>query len=135
MDPCLDDCVTLAKRLDDVGRPVYLDVLSNMCHGFLNISLVKVLIYSCRDFYWFLNFNIDSQFLFAFRVVKRLITVPCSALAESRNYWRETFLVIAVELSAILSCRPLVHQRTTFLLESCIEIQCTDYFYTYTEYT
>lgn len=39
MDPCLDDFITLAKELDKVDKHVYLDVLPNLCHGFLNISL------------------------------------------------------------------------------------------------
>lgn len=41
MDPCLDDFITLAKELDKLDKHVYLDVLPNLCHGFLNMSLVR----------------------------------------------------------------------------------------------
>lgn len=40
MDPCLDDCIMLAKKLKGLGKSVGLDVLSGLPHGFL--SFVKV---------------------------------------------------------------------------------------------
>lgn len=40
MDPFLDDCIILAKRLKALGLPVGLDVLPGLPHGFL--SFVKV---------------------------------------------------------------------------------------------
>lgn len=40
MDPCLDDCIMMAKRLKSLGMPVGLDVLPGLPHGFL--SFVKV---------------------------------------------------------------------------------------------
>ncbi|XP_065213138.1 hormone-sensitive lipase isoform X2 [Planococcus citri] len=39
MDPCLDDCVILAKKLDRLHKKVHLDVLKDLAHGFLNVSL------------------------------------------------------------------------------------------------
>lgn len=44
MDPCLDDCVMMAKRLKSLGIPIGLDVLPGLPHGFL--SFVKVNKYS-----------------------------------------------------------------------------------------
>lgn len=41
MDPCLDDCVMLAKKLKSLGKSVGLDILEGLPHGFL--SFVKVL--------------------------------------------------------------------------------------------
>lgn len=41
MDPCLDDCVMLAKRLKSLGKSVTLDILEGLPHGFL--SFVKVI--------------------------------------------------------------------------------------------
>ena len=43
MDPCIDDCVTWARKLDQLNRAVHFDVLPNMAHGFLNVSLVVFL--------------------------------------------------------------------------------------------
>lgn len=40
MDPCLDDCIMLAKKLKALGNNVGLDVLSGLPHGFL--SFIKV---------------------------------------------------------------------------------------------
>lgn len=40
MDPCLDDCIMMAKRLKSLGMSVGLDVLPGLPHGFL--SFVKV---------------------------------------------------------------------------------------------
>lgn len=40
-DPCLDDCVMLAKKLRGLGNNVTLDVLEGLPHGFLNLSLVS----------------------------------------------------------------------------------------------
>lgn len=40
MDPCLDDCIMLAKKLKSLGVTVGIDVLSGLPHGFL--SFVKV---------------------------------------------------------------------------------------------
>lgn len=40
MDPCLDDCIEMAKKLKRLGIPVGLDVLPGLPHGFL--SFVKV---------------------------------------------------------------------------------------------
>lgn len=41
MDPCLDDCIMLAKKLKALGVPVGVDVLPGLPHGFL--SFVKVI--------------------------------------------------------------------------------------------
>ncbi|OXU23851.1 hypothetical protein TSAR_010329 [Trichomalopsis sarcophagae] len=41
LDPCLDDCVMFAKKLKVLGKPVTLDILSGLPHGFLNLSLVS----------------------------------------------------------------------------------------------
>lgn len=41
MDPCLDDCIMMAKRLKALGIPIGLDVLPGLPHGFL--SFVKVI--------------------------------------------------------------------------------------------
>uniref|UniRef100_A0A2L2YFM3 Hormone-sensitive lipase n=1 Tax=Parasteatoda tepidariorum TaxID=114398 RepID=A0A2L2YFM3_PARTP len=35
-DPCLDDTITFAKRLTELNRPVEVDVLDGLPHGFLN---------------------------------------------------------------------------------------------------
>lgn len=40
MDPCLDDCIEMAKKLKRLGIPIGLDVLPGLPHGFL--SFVKV---------------------------------------------------------------------------------------------
>ncbi|XP_031621456.1 hormone-sensitive lipase [Contarinia nasturtii] len=40
MDPCLDDCIMMAKRLKALGIPIGLDVLPGLPHGFL--SFVKL---------------------------------------------------------------------------------------------
>lgn len=40
-DPCLDDCVMLAKKLRGLGNNVTLDVLEGLPHGFLNFSLLS----------------------------------------------------------------------------------------------
>nr|CAH7726017.1 unnamed protein product [Callosobruchus chinensis] len=39
MDPCLDDCVSFASRLKNLGCNVKLDILDGLPHGFLNFSL------------------------------------------------------------------------------------------------
>lgn len=41
MDPCIDDCVMFAKKLDQLKVPVELEVLKNLSHGFLNFSFVS----------------------------------------------------------------------------------------------
>lgn len=41
MDPCLDDCIMLAKKLRSLGVNVGIDVLAGLPHGFL--SFVKVI--------------------------------------------------------------------------------------------
>ncbi|XP_044748109.1 hormone-sensitive lipase isoform X2 [Coccinella septempunctata] len=41
LDPCLDDCVTLAKKLKSLDKDVTLDVLKGLPHGFLNFSLLS----------------------------------------------------------------------------------------------
>lgn len=41
MDPCLDDCIMLAKKLRSLGVTVGIDVLAGLPHGFL--SFVKVI--------------------------------------------------------------------------------------------
>lgn len=40
MDPCLDDCVMFAKKLKRLNRPVTLDILKGLPHGFLNFTMV-----------------------------------------------------------------------------------------------
>lgn len=40
MDPCLDDCVMLAKKLKRLGRQVDLEILEGLPHGFLNFTMV-----------------------------------------------------------------------------------------------
>ncbi|PAA64049.1 hypothetical protein BOX15_Mlig010708g1, partial [Macrostomum lignano] len=41
LDPCLDDSIMLARKLSELGRPVKLDVLSDLPHGFLNFNLTS----------------------------------------------------------------------------------------------
>lgn len=41
MDPCLDDCVMFAKKLKSLGRPVTLDILKGLPHGFLNFTMLS----------------------------------------------------------------------------------------------
>ncbi|XP_075166336.1 hormone-sensitive lipase [Haematobia irritans] len=41
MDPCLDDCVMFAKKLKKLNRPVSLDILKGLPHGFLNFTLLS----------------------------------------------------------------------------------------------
>lgn len=41
MDPCLDDCVMFARRLKELGRPVAMDILPGLPHGFLNFVKVS----------------------------------------------------------------------------------------------
>lgn len=43
MDPCLDDCVMLAKKLKRLGRQVHLQILEGLPHGFLNFTMVRKL--------------------------------------------------------------------------------------------
>ncbi|XP_011180819.2 hormone-sensitive lipase [Zeugodacus cucurbitae] len=39
MDPCLDDCVMFARKLKKLGRPVTLEILKGLPHGFLNFTM------------------------------------------------------------------------------------------------
>ncbi|XP_054736586.1 hormone-sensitive lipase [Anastrepha obliqua] len=39
MDPCLDDCVMFARKLKNLGRPVTLEILKGLPHGFLNFTM------------------------------------------------------------------------------------------------
>uniref|UniRef100_A0A2M4BDB0 Putative hormone-sensitive lipase hsl n=1 Tax=Anopheles marajoara TaxID=58244 RepID=A0A2M4BDB0_9DIPT len=41
LDPCLDDCVMFAKRLKSLNRPVSLDILPGLPHGFLNFATIS----------------------------------------------------------------------------------------------
>ncbi|XP_055855094.1 hormone-sensitive lipase [Episyrphus balteatus] len=41
MDPCLDDCVMFAKKLKSLGRPISLDILKGLPHGFLNFTMLS----------------------------------------------------------------------------------------------
>lgn len=41
LDPCLDDCVMFAKRLKKLNRPVSLDILPGLPHGFLNFASIS----------------------------------------------------------------------------------------------
>lgn len=41
LDPCLDDCVMFAKKLDRFKVPTKLDILDGLPHGFLNFSMVS----------------------------------------------------------------------------------------------
>ncbi|XP_005185270.2 hormone-sensitive lipase [Musca domestica] len=41
MDPCLDDCVMFAKKLKKLNRPVTLDILKGLPHGFLNFTMLS----------------------------------------------------------------------------------------------
>ncbi|EDV98300.1 hormone-sensitive lipase [Drosophila grimshawi] len=41
MDPCLDDCVMLAKKLKRLGRQVTLEILEGLPHGFLNFTMLS----------------------------------------------------------------------------------------------
>lgn len=43
MDPCLDDCIEMAKKLKRLGVPIGLDVLPGLPHGFLSFVKVKSL--------------------------------------------------------------------------------------------
>lgn len=40
-DFCLDDDVTMAKLLKSLGVPVTLDILEQLPHGFLSLSMVS----------------------------------------------------------------------------------------------
>ncbi|XP_033099091.1 hormone-sensitive lipase-like [Anneissia japonica] len=40
LDPLLDDSVTFAKRLKKLERPVYLEIIDDLPHGFLNFHMV-----------------------------------------------------------------------------------------------
>ncbi|XP_072166376.1 hormone-sensitive lipase-like [Diadema setosum] len=40
LDPLLDDSVSFAKKLRSIGRPVFLEVIDHLPHGFLNFSTV-----------------------------------------------------------------------------------------------
>lgn len=42
MDPLIDDAIYMAKRLKALGKPVGLDVLSGLPHGFLNMVQVRI---------------------------------------------------------------------------------------------
>lgn len=48
MDPCLDDCVMFAKKLKRLNRPVTLNILKGLPHGFLNFTMVRNFIYYFR---------------------------------------------------------------------------------------
>ncbi|XP_037941420.1 hormone-sensitive lipase-like [Teleopsis dalmanni] len=39
MDPCLDDCVMFARKLKNLNRPVTLEILKGLPHGFLNFTM------------------------------------------------------------------------------------------------
>ncbi|XP_058823346.1 hormone-sensitive lipase [Topomyia yanbarensis] len=41
LDPCLDDCVMFAKRLKNLNKPVSLDILPGLPHGFLNFASIS----------------------------------------------------------------------------------------------
>lgn len=41
LDPCLDDSVSFAKRLDSLGVDIHLDAVDDVPHGFLNFALVS----------------------------------------------------------------------------------------------
>ncbi|XP_067938062.1 hormone-sensitive lipase-like [Watersipora subatra] len=41
LDPCLDDSVMFAKKLDSLGVDVHLDAVDEVPHGFLNFTLVS----------------------------------------------------------------------------------------------
>ncbi|XP_017867571.1 PREDICTED: hormone-sensitive lipase [Drosophila arizonae] len=41
MDPCLDDCVMLAKKLKRLGGQVHLQILEGLPHGFLNFTMLS----------------------------------------------------------------------------------------------
>ena len=41
LDPLLDDSVMFAKRLDEAGAEVHLDVFDDLPHGFLNFTLIS----------------------------------------------------------------------------------------------
>lgn len=53
MDPCLDDCIMLAKKFKTLGVNVGLDVLNGLPHGFL--SFVKV------NKFFFLSLKIPNK--------------------------------------------------------------------------
>lgn len=66
MDPCLDDCIMMAKKLKALGLSIGLDVLAGLPHGFL--SFVKVSLH-CTEYFELKSFNSIKYLLFP--VVKR----------------------------------------------------------------
>lgn len=75
MDPCLDDCIEMAKKLKKLGVSIGLDVLPGLPHGFL--SFVKVSFKSNKN-EWIQN-NIRNYFkLFFFHCL----------IALERSVWR-----------------------------------------------
>jgi len=41
LDPMLDDSVMFARRMQLINRPVRLDLLADLPHGFLNFALIS----------------------------------------------------------------------------------------------
>lgn len=75
MDPCLDDCVMFARKLKKLGRPVTLEILKGLPHGFLNFTMVSVCV--CVFFAFpFLKVNL----IVSFSIRARPVTVPSVAL-------------------------------------------------------
>lgn len=83
MDPCIDDCVMFAKKLDQLKVPVELEVLKNLSHGFLNFSFVSIL------------FSLPSMvkkkspylLLIFCRLVKKRTMAPCYVLRGLKKCW------------------------------------------------
>lgn len=46
MDPCLDDCVMFAKRLQSLNKRITMDILPGLPHGFLNFVKVSPIVFS-----------------------------------------------------------------------------------------
>lgn len=61
MDPCLDDCIMMAKKLKALGLSIGLDVLVGLPHGFL--SFVKVS-FHCTEYLELKSFNLIKYLLF-----------------------------------------------------------------------
>lgn len=83
MDPFLDDNVTMAKRLQSLGKKVGLNVLSGLPHGFLNcVNVIISFEYSMNSVTQ--NFII-GKLLLIFFLFKKLKKKQISKEADEGN--------------------------------------------------
>lgn len=61
MDPCLDDCVEFAKKLQRLDKEVTLDILEGLPHGFLNFTKVCYKLNYIRCFKIFVFFSFRKK--------------------------------------------------------------------------